>query len=132
MDARTQAAVRTRAENRCEYCRIHQQHYAITFHVEHIIAKQHRGSDEDSNLALSCHYCNRHKGPNLTGIDPTTNEITQLFHPRSDTWHSHFAIRDGRITGTTAIGRTTVEVLNMNSHERIGLRLLLEPSFFKP
>jgi len=27
MDATTKSRVRDRAENRCEYCRIHQQHY---------------------------------------------------------------------------------------------------------
>jgi hypothetical protein len=131
MDAKTRAAVRTRADDRCEYCRIHQQHYKVTFHLEHIIAKQHRGGDATSNLAFACHFCNRHKGPNLSGIDPATNSITPLFHPRKDTWASHFAIHDGRITGTSAIGRTTVEVLKMNAPERITLRLLLEPDMFK-
>ena len=43
MDAETKSRVRNRAGNRCEYCRIHQQHYIITFHVEHIVAQQHHG-----------------------------------------------------------------------------------------
>jgi 5-methylcytosine-specific restriction endonuclease McrA len=131
MDAKTREAVRTRAGNRCEYCRIHQQHFSITFHVEHIVAKQHRGSDDDSNLALACHYCNRHKGPNLTGIDQVTEEITQLFHPRTDDWETHFTIISGRINGQTDVGRMTADLLNMNSHERIRLRNLLEPDFFQ-
>ena len=29
------------------------------------------------NLALACIDCNLHKGPNLTGIDPETNQVTR-------------------------------------------------------
>ncbi len=130
MDAKTRSAVRTQANDRCEYCRIHQRYYRFTFHVEHIVAKQHRGTDADDNLALACHYCNRHKGPNLAGIDPSSDKLTRLFHPRTDSWKSHFSLQNGRITGLCDIGRTTVEVLNMNAPERIRLRVLLEPEFF--
>ncbi len=132
MDARTQAAVRTRADNRCEYCRIHQGYYRITFHIEHIIARQHGGSDDDTNLALACHFCNRHKGPNLTGIDPVGGGVTRLFNPRTDNWDEHFAIQNGLMAGLTDVGRTTLEVLKINAPERIRLRLLLEPNFFAP
>ena len=51
-------------------------------HLEHIIARQQSGETVLENLAWTCHRCNRHKGPNLTGIDPMTQEITPLFHPR--------------------------------------------------
>jgi hypothetical protein len=30
------------------------------------------GSDDPDNLALACHHCNLHKGPNLAGVDPRT------------------------------------------------------------
>ena len=131
MEATTTARVRARAGNRCEYCRIHQQHYLITFHVEHIIARQHRGSDADSNLALACHFCNRHnKGPNLAGMDATTVELTRLFNPRTDTWDQHFRIQAGRVIGLTPVGRTTVYVLNMNRLDRVRLRGELEPDTF--
>jgi hypothetical protein len=54
MDDATRELVRHRAGNRCEYC-LHPQEYADTTHdVEHIIAKQHLGSDDLSNLALAC------------------------------------------------------------------------------
>ena len=100
--------MRDRAGNRCEYCRIHQQHYIITFHVEHIMSQQHHGSDDESNLALACHFCNRHKGPNLAGMDLTTGELTRLFNPRTDIWDQHFQIQAGHIIGLTPVGRTTV------------------------
>ncbi len=44
---------RSLAGNRCEYCRIHQRHDLITFHVEHITPFQHHGGDDISNLALA-------------------------------------------------------------------------------
>ena len=130
MEATTTARVRARAGNRCEYCRIHQQHYLITFHVEHIIARQHRGSDADSNLALACHFCNRHKGPNVAGLDPATGVLTRLFNPRTDVWSHHFRIERGRILGLTPVGRTSVEVLQMNRLDRVRLRGELEPETF--
>ena len=71
LDRATRDLVRTRAGYRCEYCQLHQDHSNLTFHVEHIVAKQHRGSDDVDNLALACHRCNLRKGPNLTGIDPS-------------------------------------------------------------
>ena len=130
MEATTTARVRARAGNRCEYCPIHQQHYLITFHVEHIVARQHRGSDEDSNLALACHFCNRHKGPNLAGLDPATGVLMRLFNPRTDVWTQHFRIETGRIIGLTPVGRTSVEVLQMNRLDRVRLRGELEPETF--
>lgn len=55
MDAETKSRVRDRVGNRCEYCRIHQQHYIITFHIEHIVAQQQHGGNDESNRALACH-----------------------------------------------------------------------------
>ena len=127
MDAETKIRVRARAGHRCEYCRLHQRYYIITFHVEHIIARQHHGSDDDSNLALACHFCNRHKGPNIAGLDPEAGGMTRLFNPRTDDWNHHFHIQTGRIIGLTAVGRATVDVLKMNHPDRIRTRLELEP-----
>jgi HNH endonuclease len=130
MDAETRSRVRDRAGNRCEYCRIHQQHYIIAFHVEHIVAQQHHGGNDASSLALACHFCNRHKGPNLAGMDPTTGELTRLFNPRIDIWGQHFQIQAGRVIGLTPVGRTTVYVLNMNRPDRVRVRVELEPETF--
>jgi 5-methylcytosine-specific restriction endonuclease McrA len=65
--------VRRRAGDRREYCLLRQEHSHLTHHVEHILAKQHGGSDESANLALACQRCNLRKGPNLTGIDLSAN-----------------------------------------------------------
>lgn len=54
----------------------------FTFSVDHIVARQHGGPTVLENLALACLHCNRHKGPNIAGTDPSTGEIVRLFHPR--------------------------------------------------
>ena len=82
MDEATRILVRKRAGYRCEYCRLHEDDDAYTFHVEHIIARKHGGLDDESNLALACQQCNLHKGSNLSGVDPRSGEIVELFHPR--------------------------------------------------
>jgi hypothetical protein len=98
----------------------------IAFHVEHIVARQHSpvAQDELASLALACDRCNAYKGPNLTSIDPLTQEIVRLFHPRTDSWDDHFRLESGIILGKTATGRATAQLLNMNAMRRIELRLL--------
>ncbi|MEA2735359.1 MAG: hypothetical protein QOE14_1810 [Humisphaera sp.] len=116
--------VRRRAGDRCEYCRIPQ--YAIpdiALHIEHIVAIQHRGTDEAENLGLACDRCNRHKGPNLSAIDPITNAVVRLFDPRRDRWHEHFGQTNYEIVGLTPTGRAAVHLLDMNAGARVQLRV---------
>lgn len=77
------------------------------------------------NLALSCLPCNRHKGSDLTSIDPQTGEITRLFNPRLDVWTEHFSLENGRIISLTPIARTTVFLLQFNTPTAILSRQLL-------
>ena len=124
--------VRRRAGNRCEYCRIHQHDDALlSFHVEHIIARQHHGTDRPSNLALACHKCNRAKGPNLAGR--IGDETVPLFHPRKQKWERHFRWVGPRIVGRTKTGRATVLVLDLNAPRRVVLReALIVSGLFPP
>ena len=92
------------------------------FHIEHIVARQHGGSDESGNLALACPECNLRKGTNLTGIDPDTSQVTALFHPRQDRWIDHFVYAEENIVGKTPVGRTTTSLLEMNGADRLRLR----------
>jgi hypothetical protein len=127
MDAAVRALVRRRAGDRCEYCLLRQEHLPFSpFHIEHIVARKHGGDDEPANLALACDRCNSHKGVNLTGVDPVTGEITELFNPRQHSWEEHFQIADIMVVGLTDVGRTTVFVLNMNEERRVRLRALLK------
>jgi 5-methylcytosine-specific restriction endonuclease McrA len=123
MDEATRQLVRDRAGGRCEYCRIWQADDAFyRFHVEHIIARQHGGSDELDNLALACHHCNLHKGPNLTAIDPASSALVPLFHPRRQRWEDHFVQRGTAIAGISPGGRATVSLLQMNAPSRLEVR----------
>lgn len=118
------AQVRVRAQRRCEYCYLPEEADVIAFEVDHIIAEQHGGVTELGNLAYSCFECNRKKGPNLTSIDPQTNEITILFHPRTQQWSDHFQVHnDGTLAGRTAAGRTTLRLLKLNDPERVQERI---------
>jgi len=122
MDVATRDFVRRRAANRCEYCLLRQEHSDLTHHIEHIVAKQHGGSDDVDNLALACHRCNLHKGPNLTGVDPVSGALVPLFHPRRDHWAEHFLLWGVRIEGITPVGRATAHVLAINDARRTELR----------
>ena len=116
-------AVRRRALEHCEYCRLPQDAEPDRrFHIEHIVARQHGGPDDEKNLALACHRCNRHKGPNLSGIDPMTRLPASLFSPRRDEWDEHFRFDSEEIVGLTDVGRATVSVLQMNAPVRLELR----------
>jgi hypothetical protein len=127
MDEQLRVQVRQRAAECCEYCGLPQTALPFArFHVEHIIAEQHGGPDELTNLALSCARCNLSKGPNLSGIDSETGAIVTLFNPRTDTWRDHFEIRGALIVGRTPAGRATVQVLNMNEDRRVKLRTSLQ------
>ena len=114
--ATARQAVRERAADRCEYCRMRQEWEAFyPYHIEHIVAQQHRGSDDLGNLL---------KGPNLTGLDPDGDHLVRLFHPRTQHWHEHFRMENGYIIGQTDVGRTTVFLLEMNSPHRLELRMV--------
>jgi len=106
--------VKNRAQFRCEYCLFPENWSDLPFAIDHIVARQHRGRTRVENLAFSCGTCNRHKGPNIAGIDPVSKQLTRLFNPRIDQWQDHFEYRGAVIKGRTAIGRTSVVVFDMN------------------
>lgn len=114
-----------RAQGKCEYCRIHQDFSIYTHEVDHAVAFKHGGETIAENLVLSCLPCNRHKGSDLTSIDPITGEITPLFNPRVQDWFDHFKLEDGYILGLTSIGRTTVFLLRLNEQTRLQVRQAL-------
>jgi hypothetical protein len=120
IDANLRRLIRERAEHRCEYCRLPEEAGDVAFHVEHIVARQHHGTDDLSNLALACDRCNLCKGPNLsTNLD---GETIELFHPRRDVWTEHFRAVGAEIVGLTRTGQATVQLLKMNALRRIALR----------
>lgn len=116
MEARLRALVRERADNRCEYCQRRQETSPlIRLQIEHIIPIKHGGGDQLENLALACAECKLKKSSDLAGFDPESNELIPLFHPRQQGWAEHFAWNGLEIVGLSAVGRTTVRVLDLES-----------------
>lgn len=125
MDVLLRDAVRKRAADQCEYCLMPQEFDVLPFQVDHITSQKHHGATVLENLAWSCCNCNAAKGSNIAGLDSETGTLTRLFDPRKDEWRGHFAYLDPLLVGLTAIGRTTVDVLNMNAPDRMAFRRLL-------
>ncbi|MBE9140904.1 HNH endonuclease [Nodosilinea sp. LEGE 07088] len=117
--------VTQRALGACEYCRIHQTFSIYSHEVDHAIALKHGGQTTPENLVLAWLPCNRHKGSDLTSLDPLMGEITPLFNPRTQAWSEHFQLEGGLIQGLTATGRTTLFLLKMNESSRLQLRQAL-------
>ena len=114
--------VEQRAEQRCEYCHLPA---AVSFYpheVDHVIALKHGGDTSLNNLAYACWRCNRHKGTDLGSFDPETGEFSFLFNPRQQEWSAHFVRQHFHITGLTPEGQTTIQLLRLNSDERIAER----------
>src|SRR5580698_741711 len=119
MNAGQRRLVRERARARREYCQLPDLlPQLVRFHLEHIRARRHGGSNSLRNLAWACPRCNERKGTNLSSIDPDTDRNVRVFNPRRDIWAHHFAWDGLRIRGTTAIGRATAWLLEFNSEER--------------
>ncbi len=125
LSATLRQLVNQRASGACEYCRIHQTFSIFSHEIDHVIALKHGGESTDDNLVLACLPCNRHKGSDLTSIDPLAGAITPLFNPRNQIWAEHFQLEGGAIVGITATGRTTIFLLQMNETSRLQLRQAL-------
>lgn len=118
--------VQRRAQGACNHCRLSQEASIVPHQVDHIIGRQHRGSDDVANLCFCCIHCNLKKGPNIASIDPKTGALVALYHPRCQSWREHFTVAtEGVIQGLTPEGRATVQLLDMNGEDRVRLRVLL-------
>jgi HNH endonuclease len=107
--------VAARSGHICEYCQAPETLSNMAFEVDHIIPISRCGTDEPDNLALSCRICNLRKSDHIDGIDPESQQTTNLFHPRRDIWTDHFKKQPYQIIGKTPIGRATIVRLDINS-----------------
>jgi hypothetical protein len=115
--------VRERAGDCCEYCHFARNVAGISFHVDHVLAIKHGGSNDTDNLCFACYPCNSYKGSNIAAADLMTKRASFLFNPREHEWEKHFEIMpDARIVGRSPEGRTTVNVLRMNDEQRLQMR----------
>jgi hypothetical protein len=101
---------------------MHQALQGGTFHVEHIVPRSRAGRTELENLAWACPGCNLHKADQVEVVDPQTNDLVPLFDPRRDNWIDHFAWADYSMIPLTAIGRATIQALDLNHSRRIRIR----------
>ena len=116
--------VRAAGERRCAYCQVPE---VMTYHrleMEHIIPRFEGGTDEESNLCLSCRRCNELKGPQTHARDPKTGRTIAFFHPRQQKWSRHFrwSANGALLIGVTACGRATVAALKLNEPLRVEAR----------
>jgi hypothetical protein len=83
--------------------------------IEHILPISQGGTDDESNLWLSCPLCNRHKADRTSARDPETGAVVALFDPRQQPWSEHFRwSQDGiHVLGLTPVGRATVAALHL-------------------
>lgn len=111
----------------CEYCKYLQMYSPSKFVNEHIIPLILGGSSEVSNLAKACSACNGSKYTAITAIDPITNKIVPLFHPRKQIWEDHFRWSKNLLLmeGITPTGRATILKLKTNRPRLINLRRVL-------
>lgn len=130
-ESRTSSAQRARVLERakgcCEYCLSQEQYSPDSFAVEHIIPLSRGGANTLENLAFACQGCNNRKYTNTEAVDPVTQAIVLLYHPRQHNWNDHFAWSDdySLILGLTPIGRATVEKLQLNRAGLVNLRRIL-------
>ena len=127
---RQRRAIASRAKNCCEYCLRPPDYTTDPFAVEHIVPTYHGGKTTLDNLALSCTGCNGHKSTKVAALDPVSNEVVPLYHPRKHPWQEHFSWNEDTtlIVGLTPVGRATVKALQLNRPEIINLRRILRVS----
>jgi 5-methylcytosine-specific restriction endonuclease McrA len=128
LDPALRQLVRLRAAGLCEYCLISETFTLAEHEVDHIIAIKHGGETVSQNLALCCTLCNRHKGSDISSIDPESGRLTPLFNPRLDRWNDHYQLQSGEILPLTAVGRVTLRLLRLNRPQRIRERRLFQAS----
>ena len=111
-----------RANNRCEYCGISQIGQVATFHIDHVIPVVAGGETTAENLALACVSCSLRKGARQQLEDSETGEVVYIFNPRQQRWNAHFAWNGVEVIGLTAIGRATVQALDLNRLTMLAIR----------
>ncbi|MBW4488816.1 MAG: HNH endonuclease [Trichocoleus desertorum ATA4-8-CV12] len=111
-----------RANHRCEYCGISQLGQVATFHIDHIIPEVAGGETTSENLALACVSCSLRKGARQALKDVETGKIVSVFNPRQQVWEDHFAWSGVQVVGLTAIGRATVQALDLNRATMLAIR----------
>ncbi len=114
--------VRAAAKHCCGYCLSQQKYMMAKLTIEHIVPRSAFAPGDpamhaETNLWLSCGFCNGHKSDKTYAVDLVTGETKALFNPRTQAWADHFCwSEDGlRVMGLTATGRATVVALHLDN-----------------
>jgi len=104
------------ADHCCSYCRSPLL-AGVAMVVEHIVPLASGGTNELSNLCLSCYRCNQFKGTKITATDPYSSKDVVLFNPNRQKWADHFTwSKNGlEIIGLSESARATIDLLSVNS-----------------
>jgi len=62
------------------------------------------------------------KGARQVVPDMTTGESVRIFNPRQQRWQEHFAWEGVAVVGLTAIGRATIQALDLNRAIMLAIR----------
>lgn len=121
--------VAERAKHCCEYCKSMDTFSPNYFTVDHILPEPLGGTDSLGNLAYACYLCNRLKSNKLSIYDSIPNTWVALFNPRTQDWNEHFAWSEDltSIVALGAVGRVTVEVLQLNRPKLVAYRKAVIP-----
>ncbi len=116
-----------RANRLCEYCRCSMDYSAQPFVIDHIVPIAQGGTTTMENLAFACGGCNGHKYTKTQATDPVSRELVSLYNPRTQKWLDNFVWSDDflQVVGLTAIGRATINALQMNRFGVVNMRKLL-------
>lgn len=131
----TRIRVRQAANEQCGYCRIGSHLVYAPMEIDHIFPKSRGGGDGEENLWLACPFCNNTKSDQIIGIDPLTEDVIALFHPRQQKWTEHFAWNQddkALITGLTACGRASIAALGINDPIPLQFRRLMVAAGWYP
>ncbi|MCP4353325.1 MAG: HNH endonuclease [Desulfobacterales bacterium] len=111
--------VAKRSNYLCEYCLISEDDTHLGCEVDHIISLKHGGTNEQSNLAYACFFCNRYKGSDIGSVLSQSDRFVRFYNPRKDRWTDHFRLEGNLIMPLSEIGEVTVRILGFNSDDRI-------------
>jgi HNH endonuclease len=118
----------------CEYCLHPESHATDFYHFDHINPFLKIGRNAVGNIARSCGRCNIVKSQKTHAIDPLTNDIYPLFHPRKEIWTDHFQWSEDYLImyGLTPTGRATIDFLQLNRRNLQNLRGTMRDSGLHP
>ena len=134
MDAAVRLSVRMRAGRRCEYCHLPEDYAPFTpLHIEHVIAKQHGGTDARFQPGLGLPSLQPAQGPQPDRHRPADAEGREALPSAAAPVVLTFRVGWPAAGRGTTIGRATIAVLQMNDPDAVKDRdaLILEGGFRK-